>query len=257
MAVSIDEIKKLREATGVSMMACKKALEESNGDFETAIDILRKKGEAKAADRVGRATAQGVVAIATSGDKVAMIQLQSETDFVSRGEDFLKMAESLAQKVLDGKMNIADREVAEVKDYMLKVGENIQVGNIALVEGKTIGIYIHSNKKIGVLVSLEGGTVELAKDIAMHAAATNPKVLSPDEVPQALVDREKGIWAEQLKNEGKPAEIVEKIMMGKEKKYREENALIKQMFVKNPEKSIEQLLSEASAKVKEFVRFEI
>ena len=257
MAVSIDDIKKLRETTGVSMMSCKKALEEANGDFEAAIDVLRTKGEAKAADRVGRATAQGVVAVSVGVDKVAMIQLESETDFVSRGEDFVKMAEGLAQKVLNGNMNVIDRESPEIKDYMLKVGENIQIGNIALVEGKNIGIYIHSNRKIGVIVSLEGGTVELAKDIAMHAAATNPKVLSPDEVSQELVDREKGIWSEQLKNEGKPAEIVEKIMMGKEKKFREENALVKQMFVKNPEQSIEQLLTAASAKVKEFVRFEI
>jgi len=257
MAVSIDDIKKLREMTGVSMTSCKKALEEANGDFELAIDVLRKKGEAKAADRVGRTTAQGVVAVSASSDKVAMVQLLSETDFVSRGEDFVKMAESLAKKVLEGEMNVIDREVPEIKDYMLKVGEHIQIGNIALVEGKTVGVYIHSNKKIGVIVSLEGGTIELAKDIAMHAAATNPKVLSPDEVSQELVDREKGIWADQLKTEGKPEAIIEKIMMGKEKKFREENALVKQMFVKDPEKSIEQLLTDSSAKVKEFVRFEI
>ncbi|MFA7686195.1 MAG: translation elongation factor Ts, partial [Candidatus Gracilibacteria bacterium] len=187
--------------------------------------------------------------------KVAMIQLECETDFVSRSDEFMKMADDIVAKVLNGSVGVADREFSEIKDYMLKVGENIKVENMVLVEGSTIGIYIHSNKKIGVIVSLEGGTEELAKDIAMHAAATNPRVISPDEVAQDLVDREKGIWTEQLKNEGKPAEIVEKIMIGKEKKFREENALLKQVFVKDPEKTIEQILGDA--KIKQFVRFGI
>lgn len=257
MAVTIEDIKKLRESTGVSMMACKKALEEANGDFDAAIDVLRKKGEAKAAERVGRSTAQGVIAVALGSEKVAMVSLLSETDFVSRGDDFVNMADDLANKVLEGKVNVTDRELPEIKDYMLKVGENIQIGDIALLEGKNIGVYIHSNKKIGVVVVLEGGSQELAKDVAMHAAATNPRVVSPDEVAQELVDHEKTIWAEQLKNEGKPAEIVEKIMLGKEKKFREENALLKQMFVKDPEKSIEQLLSADNAKIVSYVRFAI
>lgn len=255
MAVTIEDIKKLREATGVSMMACKKALEEANGDFDAAIDVLRKKGEAKAADRVGRSTTQGVVAVATGSGKVAMLQLECETDFVSRSDDFVKLADDLVAKVLDGSVAVDTREFPEVKDFMLKVGENIKIGNVALVEGPTIGIYIHSNKKIGVAVSLDGGTEDMAKDIAMHAAATNPRVVSPDEVAQELVDKEKEIWSEQLKNEGKPAEIVEKIMIGKEKKFREENALLKQMFVKDPEKTIEQILGDA--KIKQFVRFGI
>lgn len=255
MAITIDDIKKLREATGISMTTCKKALEEANGDFDAAIDVLRKKGEAKAADRIGKSTTQGVVAVGSKDGKVAMLQLECETDFVSRSDEFMKMADGIVAKVLDGSVAVTEREFPEIKDYMLKVGENIKVGDMALVEGANIGIYIHSNKKIGVLVSLDGGTEELAKDIAMHAAATNPRVISPDEVAQELVEREKGIWAEQLKNEGKPAEIVEKIMLGKEKKFREENALLKQTFVKDPEKTIEQILGEA--KIKQFVRFGI
>lgn len=255
MAVAIEDIKKLRETTGVSMTACKKALEEANGDFDCAIDVLRKKGEAKAADRVGRSTNQGVVVVHSKGTRFAMVQLECETDFVSRGDDFGKLADLMAEKVLSGAMKETDREVSEIKDFMLKVGENIKIGNIAVVDGSNVGVYIHLNKKIGVLVSLEGGTNELAKDIAMHAAATNPRVLSQNEVAQELVDKEKEIWADQLKAEGKPAEIVEKIMMGKEKKFREENALLKQMFVKDPEKSIEQLLGDA--KIKQFVRFGI
>lgn len=255
MTVTIEDIKKLRETTGVSMTSCKKALEEANGDFEGAIDVLRKKGEAKAADRIGRSTTQGVVAVAEEKGKVAMVTLLCETDFVSRGDEFVKLAEGIAGKVLSGKAKTADREFSEIKDFMLKVGENIQIGDIAVIEGSNLGIYIHSNKKIGVVVSLDGGTGELAKDVAMHAAATNPRVISPDEVSQDLVEKEREIWSEQLKNEGKPAEIVEKIMIGKEKKFREENALLKQMFVKDPEKSIEQILG--GVKIKQFVRFGI
>ncbi|MFA6917305.1 MAG: translation elongation factor Ts [Candidatus Gracilibacteria bacterium] len=255
MAITIDDIKKLRETTGVSMTACKKALEEANGDFDGAIDVLRKKGEAKASDRIGRSTTQGVIAVAEGSGKVAMIQLESETDFVSRGDEFVKLADDIAKKALEGTVKVTDRELPEIKDFMLKVGENVQIGNIVVVEGSNIGIYIHSNKKIGVIVSLDGGTNELAKDVAMHAAATNPRVISPDEVAQELVNKEKEIWADQLKNEGKPEAIVEKIMIGKEKKFREENALLKQMFVKDPEKSIEQILGEA--KIKQFVRFGI
>lgn len=255
MTISIEDIKKLREATGVSMMACKKALEEANGDFENAIDVLRKKGEAKAADRVGRSTTQGVVAVVTKEGKTAMVQLECETDFVSRSDDFVKTADDIAGRVLNGTVKIEDRDFPELKDFMLKVGENIKIGNIALIEAPIVGVYVHSNKKIGVVVGLDGGSEELAKDIAMHAAATNPSVVSPEEVSQELVDREKAIWSEQLATEGKPAEIVEKIMIGKEKKFREENALLKQMFVKDSEKSIEQILGEV--KITQFVRFGI
>lgn len=257
MAVSIDQIKKLRELTGVSMMACKSALEETNGDEESAIDLLRKKGEAKAADRAQRSTAQGAVVVRSDGNKTAMVELQCETDFVARGDDFLKLAENLANKLLRGEIKPEDRDIPEVKDAILKLGENLQIGNMTLVEGENIGDYVHSNRKIGVLVNVKGGNKELARDIAMHVAATNPRVLSPENIEQSLIDREKSIWTEQLKSEGKPADIVEKIMAGKEKKFREENALLKQAFVKDPEKTIEQLLKSANAMVEDFVRFGI
>lgn len=257
MAVTIEEIKKLRETTGVSMTACKTALEEAGGDFEKAIDILRMKGEAKAADRAGRSTGQGAIVVKSDGKKSAMVTLLCETDFVARGDDFLKIAGSLADQLLKGKIKPEDRDLPDVKEAVLKLGENVQVGEMKIVEGDNVGNYVHSNRKIGVLVSLQGGSGEIAKDIAMHIAATNPEVISPDEVSADLLEREKGIWREQLKNEDKPAEIVEKIMIGKEKKFREENALIKQIFVKDPEKTIEQLLKEADAIVKEFKRFAI
>jgi elongation factor Ts len=257
MAISIDQIKELREATGVSMTTCKKALEEADGDFDKAVDVLRKKGETQAAERSDRATANGVVVIKSEDGKTAMVGLQCETDFVARGDDFITVAEDLADKLLKGEIKPEDIDLPKVKEAVMKLGENIQIGKMSIVEGENLGSYVHSNKKIGVVVSMKGGTTELARDIAMHVAATSPKVLSPDEVAQELVDKEKEIWADQLKQEGKPEEILDKIMMGKEKKFREENALIKQAFVKDPEKTIEQLLNEADAMINEFVRFSI
>ncbi|MCX6734957.1 MAG: translation elongation factor Ts [Candidatus Peregrinibacteria bacterium] len=257
MTASIELIKKLRDATGVSMTACKSALEETNGDFETAIDVLRKKGEAKAVDRAARGTSQGAVFVKVVGKKAGMVLLGCETDFVARGDDYLTLGSSIVEKLLNDTIKADDRDLAEVKDAVLRLGENIQLSNMVLVEGDVIGDYVHSNKKIGVLVVLAGGTVELARDVAMHVAATNPAVLSPEEIAPELVEREKSIWSEQLKSEGKPAEIVEKIMLGKEKKYREENALLKQSFVKNPDQTVEQLLKDAGATVKIFVRFTV
>lgn len=257
MAISIELIKKLRDMTGVSMTACKSALEEANGDFEASIDILRKKGEAKAIDRAARGTSQGAVFVKTGSNKAAMVLIGCETDFVARGDDYLVLGAAIVEKLFDGAIKPEDRDLAEIKDAGLRLGENIQLLNMSLVEGDVIGEYVHSNKKIGVLVSLTGGTVELARDVAMHVAATNPAVLSPDQISPELIAREKSIWAEQLKSEGKPAEIVEKIMLGKEKKFREENALLKQSFVKNPDQTVEQLLADAGASVKTFVRFAV
>ncbi len=257
MAISIELIKKLRETTGVSMTACKSALEEANGDFEASIDLLRKKGEAKAIDRASRGTSQGAVFIKTGAGKAAMVLLGCETDFVARGEDYLALGAAVSEKLFNGSIKPEDRDLAEIKDAGLRLGENIQLADMSLVEGDVIGDYVHSNRKIGVLVALTGGTVELARDVAMHVAATNPAVLSPDEVTPESVEREKSIWSEQLKSEGKPAEIVEKIMIGKEKKFREENALLKQPFVKNPDQTVEELLKDAGASVKTFVRFSI
>lgn len=257
MEVTLDQIKELREMTGVSMMACKKALEESEGNIDNAIDLLRKKGEAKSVDRAARETHQGVVAIKASDKKVAIVKLACETDFVSRGDDFVSLANGLAEKLFNGDVSESDTEIQDVKDAMLKTGENIQVGGMKVLEGDVLGTYVHSNNKIGVVVSLKGGSSELARDVAMHAAATNPICSSPDEVSQELVDKEKEIWKDQLSKEGKPAEMIDKIMMGKEKKFREEHALLKQNFVKNPEQTIEQLLSSSGAELISFYRLAI
>ena len=251
--VSLEQIKKLRDDTGVSTMACKKALEEANGDQEKAIEILRKKGEAKAASRSERSTAQGVVAVSEGQGKVAMITLACETDFVAKNEDFINEAKKLADKVL------SEGEEADLSgvigDLTIKLGEKIELKNKEIFEGKNIGTYIHSNNKIGTAVVLSGGETEVARDIAMHIAAMNPGYISPDEVPVALVEKEKEIWTAQLKQEGKPENIWANIMQGKERKFREENALLKQAFVKNPEETIEKLLGDL--KIETFTRMSV
>jgi elongation factor Ts len=257
MAVSIEQIQKLRNATGVSIIACKKALVEADGDYDKAVEILRKKGQAKAADRAGRSTGEGAVFVKTAEGKTALVALRCETDFVARGDDFLELLNVVADELIAGKINSGDDEVQTVKDAVLRLGENVQVGGLYLSNSSVAGTYVHSNKKIGVLVELEGGSEDMAKDIAMHAAATNPAVLTPDEVSDELVEKEKGIWIDQLKQEGKPEQIIEKIMMGKEKKFREESALVKQAFVKNPDQTIEELLASGSAKITNFVRFSV
>ncbi|MBD3330302.1 translation elongation factor Ts [Candidatus Peregrinibacteria bacterium] len=257
MSVSIEQIKKLRDATGVSMTACKNALEETDGDFDKAVEELRKKGEAKAAARADRVTSNGTIVIKTDGKKASIVKLLCETDFVSKGDDFCTLTEVIADKILAGEILPDDKEIQDVKDAVLKMGENILIGDMELLEGEVIGTYVHSNKKIGAVVVLKGGSEDLAKDIAMHVAATNPSVISPEEVSEDLVNKEKVIWKEQLEKEGKPAEILDNILKGKEKKFREENALLKQQFVKDPNKSIEDLLKENSAELEGFVRFEV
>lgn len=255
MSVSIEDIKALRDKTGVSMSSCKSALEEANGDLNAAIEILRKKGEAKAADRADRSTAEGAIVIESETSKAALVQLLCETDFVARSDEFRAVASDLAKKLLAGTLEAGAQDLQEVKDAGLQMGESVRLGETLMVTAPVVGTYVHSNAKIGVIVSMEGVSEEVAKDVAMHVAASNPECISPDEVPNELVEREKGIWAEQLAQEGKPAELVEKIMMGKEKKFREENALLKQQFVKNPDLTVESFI--ASGKVLSFTRVAI
>lgn len=253
--VSAKTVMELRNKMGVSMMACKKALVEAGGDMEKAIDILRKSGAAKADKKADRETGEGAAAL--SGRAVA--SLRCETDFVARNDDFIAAVQELADEA-DAKGKKAAEELFESKKTGLitQLGENISFGEVkVLTEGDTVGGYLHSNRKIATVVALSGGTEDLAKDIAMHVAANAPQVISPEDVADEAVSKEKEIWAEQLKNEGKPENIIEKIMMGKEKKFREEGALIKQPFVKDPEESVEQLLQKSGAQVESFVRISV
>ncbi len=247
---SLETIKKLREKTGASLQACKKALEESHGDESIAIDILRKKGEAKAASREDRETTEGVVAAALMDGKATLLQLGCETDFVAKNPDFLGAAKTFAEGYLsEGESYDPSKELG---DLTLKMAEKIVVADHRTLEGEVVGSYVHSNQKIGAIVALQGGDEEMARDIAMHITAMKPMVLSPDEVDGAKVEKEREIWMDQLKKEGKPEAIVLKIMEGKEKKFREENALLKQPFVKNPDQTIEQLLN--GVQIKGFMR---
>lgn len=249
---SLEDIKTLREKTGASLQACKKALEESNGDETAAIEILRKNGESKMASRSERDTSEGVIATAMHDNKGVIVKLACETDFVAKNPDFVQAAQAFAKAFLDqGASYDASTELSALN---LKMGEKVELAEVKHFEGATLGAYIHSNQKLGAMVALEGGSEEMARDIAMHITAMNPLVLSPDEIDSTLVAKEREIWTDQLKQEGKPAEIIEKILLGKEKKFREENALLKQPFVKNPDQSIEQFLGGATLKT--FVRME-
>lgn len=246
---SLETIKALREKTGASLQACKKALEESHGDEPTAIEILRKKGEAHAAARTDRQTHHGAIGVALAEGVAVILHLGCETDFVAKTDDFVQSADELAQAYLQEGENYDPTE--RLNALQLKMGEKVAVTDFRFVRGEVLGDYIH-NRKVGALVALDGATTELARDIAMHITAMRPLVLSPDEVSEDLIEKERGIWREQLQNEGKPQAIFDKILEGKEKKFREEHALLKQPFVKNPDQTIEQLLN--GVRVKGFVR---
>lgn len=256
MSIDAKLVASLRARTGVSMMECKKALEEAGGDEEKAIEILRKKGAAAAAKKADREQSEGSVFSASKDGKAAMVTLNCETDFVARDDTFQstgqELADSLVEKGMDATKALAEEKIPAL---VQKLGENITLGEMTLSEAAVNGVYVHSNGKIGVVIGLTGGSEDLARDIAMHAAAMNPMYVRPDDVTAESVEKEKEIWKEQLSNEGKPADIMEKIMMGKEKKFREENALLTQEFVKEPGKLIKDLLE--GNDVAEYVRISI
>lgn len=245
--VSAAAVSALRARTGVSILACKEALEESGGDEEKAIELLRKRGIAQAAKKSDRAQGEGKIFAAEAEGKAAAVLLRCETDFVARADGFSALGQELADTLLkEGEAAakaLADKKVPEAVQAL---GENVSLGEMHLMNAPVVGVYVHSNGKIAVLVGLSKGSRDMARDVGMHAAAMNPQVVSPDEIPSDLVEKEKEIWREQLKKEGKPEAMFDKIMVGKEKKFREENALLKQMFVKDGQKTVEQYLDGAS-----------
>ncbi len=253
MSITAEQVAKLRARTGSGILDAKNALEEAKGDEDLAIDILRKKGKAQAVKKGDRVQTEGAIFIATSGSKAGLVQVRCETDFVGRSEVFLKFGQGLADKLLaEGKTGFDAYAAEKVPAAVLELGENISVGDTKEVSAPVVGTYVHSNRKIGVVVGLEGGTVEQASDVAMHGAAMNPTYVHASDVSQEAVLKEKEIWKEQMKNDKKPPEILEKIMLGKEKKFREENALLTQPFVKDQNQTVEKMLG--AAKVKEYVR---
>ncbi len=246
IVIAAAAVASLRARTGVSILECKKALEETGGDEEKAIDVLRKKGIASAAKKAGRDQKEGSVFFAEDKGKVALLQLDCETDFVARDEHFRALGNALANELVRKGVDALNALAAtRIPEHVQKLGENISLGDSKLVEATVSGVYVHSNGKIGVVVGLSGGSPELAKDIAMHAAAMNPLYVRPEDVTEQALVRERDIWKSQLATEGKPAQILEKIMQGKEKKFREENALLTQDFVKDPGTLIKDLLDGA------------
>ena len=265
-AISAALVKELRERTQLGMMECKKALQEAGGDIDKAIEELRKNSGMKAAKKAGRTAAEGVVAakVAEDGSYGVLIEVNSETDFAARDESFLGFVNSVLEKVFAEKQTDVEAviagELSEAREALVqKIGENIGLRRIELVEASNgvVGSYTHSNNKIAVLVSLQAGETELAKDIAMHVAAVNPAVNKPEDMDEAALEAEKEIIRAQPDMEGKPAEIVEKMMGGRIKKFLKENSLVEQPFVKNPEVTVGQLAKDGGAEIQSFTRFEV
>jgi len=242
MSITATQVNDLRQRTGISMMQCKKALEEAQGNEEKAIEILRQKGAAKAVEKADRVTKQGVVITKVQGSKATIVKLLCETDFVAKNEEFQAIAKNAVDVALKkGAEAAKESQEQPLKDLFSKLGENMAI-EVKVMEGEGIADYIHLNNKLGVLVRLKNKDDDKARDVAMQIAAMNPVVINPEDVDDADVAKEKEIWKVQLKNEGKPEQIWNKIMTGKEKKYREESALMKQSFVKNGEQTVEQYL---------------
>ncbi|MFT7130504.1 MAG: elongation factor Ts [Gammaproteobacteria bacterium] len=265
-AIAASLVKELRERTSLGMMECKKALIASGGDIELAIEEMRKSSGMKAAKKAGRTAAEGVVAVklADDGSLGMLIEINSETDFAARDESFLAFVSEVAEKAfVDRQADVTalmtgDLDLARER-LVQKIGENIGVRRIEIVKSDvgTVGGYVHSNNRIAVLVSLKGGDAELAKDIAMHIAAVNPQVVRAEDMPSDVVEQEKNIIKAQPDMEGKPAEIVEKMMVGRIGKFLKENSLLDQSFVKNPEVTIGQLAKDGGAEVLSFTRYEV
>ncbi|NWN92223.1 elongation factor Ts [Marinobacter adhaerens] len=263
-AITAAMVKELRDRTGLGMMECKKALVEADGSVDAAIEELRKSSGLKAAKKAGRTAAEGVSLIKVSDDhKVAYIlEVNSETDFVARDDNFL----AFAREVLDVAFEKGETDVAKLMDGELEtkreelvqmIGENITVRRLVEVRGEVVGGYVHSNNKIASAVALTAGDPETARDIAMHAAAVNPRVGKPEDMPAAELEEEKEVIKSQPDMEGKPAEIVEKMMGGRIKKFLKENSLVEQPFVKNPDQTVGELIKSVDADLVGFVRLEV
>ncbi len=268
MAISASMVKELRERTGAGMMECKKALVDSDGNMDQAVEALRKSGQAKADKKSGRVAAEGRIVVAADGKRAVLLEVNSETDFVAKDENFVAFAEAVAALALkNGITDLADLNEAALDDgrsvegartdLVAKVGENISVRRVAeLAAADNLGSYTHG-ARIGAVVALEGGDPELARDIAMHVAASNPTCIDEDGVPADLLERERRIFAEQAAESGKPAAIVEKMVTGRVAKFLKEITLVGQPFVKDPDIAVGKLLAKAGATVTGFRRFEV
>lgn len=271
MAISAKLVKELRDKTGAGMMDCKKALVETDGDIDKAIDYLRENGIAKAAKKADRIAAEGAVYIAAEGNEAVIVEINAETDFVARNESFQELVKKIAAHILATKpadvealynSEIDGETVTSIMNNAVStIGENLNIRRFA-VETKTdndsFGQYMHMGGRIGVLTVVEGTTVEtIAKDVAMHAAALNPKYVSRDQVDQAELDHEREVLRQQALNEGKPEKIVDKMVEGRVRKYLEEICIVDQPFVKDSDQTVQQYLDSKNASIRSFVRYEL
>ncbi len=269
MAVTAAMVKELRERTGAGMMECKKALVETHGDMDTAIEYLRKTGLAQADKKASRIAAEGQVMLVSSEDhsEAVMVEINSETDFVAKDENFLTFARAVANNALTTAATNVEALMASALDgsslelarqaLVSKIGENIQVRRIArLATSGHIGAYVHGGR-IGVLVEVEGGDTELARDIAMHIAALNPEYIDADDVPADVLEKEKQFLISQAADSGKPADIIEKMVTGRMRKHLAGITLLGQPFVKDPDITVAKLLDQKGASVKAFTRLAV
>jgi elongation factor Ts len=267
MNITAETVKQLRERTGAGMMECKKALVETQGDLDAAAELMRKSGLAKADKKAARVAAEGTIAVHRSGASAAMIEVNCETDFVARSEEFQGFARDVAQAALEHpapsvdalvQLDLSGATLEERRRALIaKIGENIAVRRFVRVSASgALGDYLHGTR-IGSLVALEGGDEALARDLAMHVAAINPAYVDASAVPADVLDKEREILTEQTKGEKKPPEIIAKMVEGRLRKFLAEITLLGQPFVKDPEITVEKLLKKSGARVVEFVRYEV
>lgn len=268
--ISAKDVNELRSKTGAGMMDCKKALTECNGDMEKAIDWLREKGIAKAAKKADRIAAEGLANIFTDGNKAVILEVNCETDFVTKNAEFVEMINNIGESVLKSDANslesvnelkIGDETVAEyIVTKTSKIGEKLSLRRVELVtknDEDNFGAYLHMGGKIAVLVVVEGANEEVAKDVAMQAAAMRPEYLKKEDVPAEVIEKEKAVLKEQAINEGKPADIAEKMVIGRIQKFYKENCLIHQAFVKNGDIDVETYVKNNGGVVKSMIRYEV
>ena len=268
MSISASMVKELRERTGAGMMECKKALQESNGNIDSAIELLRTSGQAKAEKKAKRIAAEGKIIIKNNLADAVIVEINSETDFAANDSNFTDFADSIADALLENEISDInslndlklsdDISVEEARTNLIsKIGENISIRRFDKIhKAISIGQYSHGSR-IGVIVSLDKSDPDLAKDIAMHIAASNPVCLDQGDVPEDLVNREKRIFLEQASSSGKPPEIIEKMVEGRMKKFFKEITLLGQSFIKDPDISIKDFLDKSEAKVQSYIRYEV
>lgn len=270
MAITASMVKELRERTGAGMMECKNALVENDGDLEAAAEYMRKKGMAKADKKAGRVAAEGLIGVATAGGTGVLVEVNSETDFVTKSDDFKAYVDAVTRTALENPVETVEQLLEQSVDdgstveearkaLIAKIGENITVRRmqrIEAAEGNRLGTYVHGSS-IAVMVEINGGDDDVVKDVAMHIAATNPTCVSSDEVPAEMVAKEREILIAQAADSGKPAEIIEKMVDGRMRKYFSEITLLGQPFVKDPDQSVEKMLKSAGASVARFVRMAV